>query len=280
MNCRDPVTYIDTNEKRLALFLPLIENTGGAYAGVGADQNYDLVALARSRWVFLFDYEPNVVRLHRVLEALILASDSPDAFLARFAPAGRDESMAIIAKQWAGDPQLGTYQRLYLGYQRRLEAIYLRERQPRKDDARFGWLSHPEQYAYIRTLYEQGRIAILGGDMLAEKSMRAIGHAADALGVPVRVFYTSNAPTSWGGNITPAWRANVGALPFDDASVVLVTWNHGAFGQKDYWHYNVQRALTYQSRLQRSGYTYMWQLAWDRIPGGDPDLTLSGLATR
>ena len=122
-------------------------------------------------------------------------------------------------------------------------------------------------------------IVVLGGDMLAEKSMRAIGQAADALGVPVRVFYTSNAPTSWGGNITPAWRANVEALPFDDASVVLVTWNHGAFGQKDYWHYNVQRALTYQSRLQRSGYTYMWQLAWDRIPGGDPDLTLSGLAS-
>jgi hypothetical protein len=70
----------------------------------------------------------------------------------------------------------------------------------------------------------------------------------------------------------------VAALPFDDDSLVLAVWNHGAFGQVDYWHYNVQRALTYQSRLLHPGYLFMWQLAWDRIPSGDPDLTLTGLA--
>ncbi len=278
LDCRDPVSYIDTNEKRLTTFLPWILNIGGAYAGVGAAQNYDLIALARSRWAFLFDYEPNVVRLHRVLEALILASDSPAAFVDRFSPGSVDQSLELIKRQWSSDPQMSSYQRLFLGYQARLLAIYTRQLAAPVDDPRFGWLAHEDQYGYVRTLYQQGRIVILPGDMLARRSMLAIGAAATRLGVPIRIFYTSNAPTSWGGNITPEWRANVGALPFDDDSVVLVTWNHGAFGQVDYWHYNVQRALTYQSRLLRPEYRYMWQLAWDRIPGGDPDLTVTGIA--
>lgn len=278
LDCRDPVTYIDTNEQRLTTFTPYILNIGGAYAGVGAAQNYDLIALARSRWAFLFDYEPNVVRLHKVLKALILASETPEAFLARFDPSATKESVALIAQTWADDPDLGTIQRTYLGYQGRLGAIYKKAMSPRPDDPRFGWLAHADQYTYIRTLHQQGRIVILPGDMLASGTMQSIGKATRALGVPMRVFYTSNAPTSWGGNITKEWRANVGALPFDDESLVLVTWNHGAFGQVDYWHYNVQRARMYQARLQHPGYLFMWQLAWDRIPSGDPDLTLSGLA--
>ena len=40
----------------------------------------------------------------------------------------------------------------------------------------------------------------------------------------------------------------------------------------------VQRGLQYQARLQHPGYLYMIQLTWDRIPGGDLDLKLTGLA--
>ena len=210
--------------------------------------------------------------------AVILASETPEAFLAHFDPASTKDTVALIAKTWPDDPDLGTIQRTYLGYQGRLAAIYRKAMTPPPDAPAFGWLAHADQYTYIRTVFQQGRVVILPGDMLATGTMRSIGAATRALGVPMRVFYTSNAPTSWGGNITKEWRANVGALPFDDDSLVLVTWNHGAFGQVDYWHYNVQRARMYQARLQHPGYLFMWQLAWDRIPSGDPDLTLSGIA--
>ena len=166
LDCRDPVTYIDTNERRLGTFLPYIQNLGGAYAGVGAAQNYDLIALARSRWVFLFDYEPNVVRLHKVLRAVILASETPEAFLAHFDPASTKDTVALIAKTWPDDPDLGTIQRTYLGYQGRLAAIYRKAMTPPPDAPAFGWLAHADQYTYIRTVFQQGRVVILPGDML------------------------------------------------------------------------------------------------------------------
>ena len=92
-------------------------------------------------------------------------------------------------------------------------------------------------------------------------------------------MHTSNAPTSWGGGVTADWRKNVAALPMDDQSLTILTWNRGSFGGTDYWHYQIMRGLQYQARLQQPGINYMWQLAWDRIPSPEPDLTLAGLAS-
>ena len=51
--------------------LQLIRNVGGGYTGLGSDQNYSLIAAARSRWAWLFDYVPHVVRLHRLVMEVI-----------------------------------------------------------------------------------------------------------------------------------------------------------------------------------------------------------------
>jgi hypothetical protein len=277
LTCRDPVSYPYSNEQRTVVFRPYARNLGGGYVGVGADQNYDFIAAARSRWVWLFDYDPNVVKLHRALEPLILAAQTPEEFVAFFDTKNLGEGSRAIRDYYRDDPKVELYRRTYTGYHRLVGERYERKLRKRVDDPEFGWLSDLERYRVIRTLHEQKRIVILGGDMLADRTMRGIGQAAHALSVPIRIFYTSNAPTSWGGQITPEWRANVGSLPFDDASVVLVTWNQGSFRGKDYWHYQVQRALTYQSRLLHPGYRHMFQLIWDRIPSKDPDLTLLGL---
>jgi formylglycine-generating enzyme required for sulfatase activity len=276
-DCRDPVSYPYSNEHKLVVFRRFAQNQGGGYVGVGADQNYDFISLAKPRWAWLFDYDPNIVRLHRALKALILAAETPQDFLTFFEPKNAQKGAQVIRDFYKGDPAGEGYRYLFLRYQNLVGERYRRKAVPRSDDPGFGWLSDPARYAVVRTLYQQDRVVILGGDMLADKAMRGIGAAARKLGVPIRIFYTSNAPTSWGGQITPAWRANVAALPFDDVSVVLVTWNHGSFGGKDYWHYQVQRALTYQSRLQNSGYYHMFQMIWDRIPGDDADVTVIDL---
>jgi formylglycine-generating enzyme required for sulfatase activity len=277
--CRDPVSYPYSNEHKLVVYRRFAQNLGGGYVGVGADQNYDFMSLAKPRFAWLFDYDPNIVRLHRALQPLILAAETPEEFLAFFQPKNAEKGAQVI-RDWykaRGDKGGEGYRYLFLRYQRLVGERYERKAVPRSDDPGFGWLSDPARYAVIRTLYQQDRVVILAGDMLADKAMQGIGAAARKLGLPIRIFYTSNAPTSWGGQITPGWRANVAALPFDDASVVLVTWNHGSFGGKDYWHYQVQRALTYQSRLQDPGYYHMFQLIWDRIPTDDADLTVIDL---
>ena len=43
--------------------------------------------------------------------------------------------------------------------------------QPNPQTGELGWLRHPDQYRYIRKLYQQKRIAIIKGNLLTDKAM-------------------------------------------------------------------------------------------------------------
>src|SRR5881628_1043305 len=49
-----------TNEWRLDVLFPELQNLGGAYLGVGSDQNYTITSAARSEFVWLIDHNPIV----------------------------------------------------------------------------------------------------------------------------------------------------------------------------------------------------------------------------
>ena len=66
--------------------IPTSKNLGGGYVGVGSDQSYDFMASQRASWGWAFDYDPNVYRLHRMMNPLILASETPEQLVAYFAP--------------------------------------------------------------------------------------------------------------------------------------------------------------------------------------------------
>ena len=274
--CRDVYSYVKPNEPRGHIWRDLIQNRGGAYVGVASDQNYTYAAIARARWIWLMDYDPVVVRLHQVLEPLILAAETPAAFVELWRGAAEPAHAAIRA-HFGDDAE--RYVTFYGLYKNTLAKYYAREAGPHPDGVDdFGWLRNPEQYTYIRTLHQQDRIHAVKGDMLGDVTMVEIGKAARAMGVPVRVYYTSNAPTAWGGQVTPAYRRNVRALPMDEQSIVLQTMNFGAFAQTGYWHHNVQWGLEQQRRLGlENGYRSAMHLVWDRLPGDDGDLTINGL---
>jgi hypothetical protein len=277
MSCRDPVSYVLPNEKHMFAWRRYVLNLGGGYVGVASDQNYNLAALARSEWVWLMDYDPNIVRLHRVVRVALLRAETPQSFVEQFAPAARDGMLAAIEQEYAASPELPLLRQFYLSYAGRLYGYYAGVTKPHPQDAGWGWLAHDDQYAWIRRLTQQGRIVPLGGDMLGKKSMRNIGEAARKLGVPIRVYYTSNAPLSWGGILSNEYKDNVRGLPMDADSVVVATFNSGAFAQKDYWHYHVGSGLLQQERLAWPAVNHVRQLAWDRIPTDDGDLTIVGL---
>ena len=277
MSCRDPISYVLPNEKHMWGWRRYVENLGGGYVGVASDQNYNLAALARSEWVWLMDYDPNVVRLHRVVRVALLESPTALEFVARFAPAAKKEMLDAIAKEYAASPELPLLKQFYLSYASRLYAYYAGASQPNPKDAGWGWLVHDDQYQWIRRLTQQGRMVPIGGDMLGKKTMRNIGEAARKLGVPIRIYYTSNAPLSWGGMLSREYKDNVRALPMDEDSVVVATFNSGAFAQKDYWHYHVGSGLLQQERLALPGTQHVRQLVWDRIPTDDGDVTIVGL---
>lgn len=276
--CRDPFPYVKANEGRTHVWAPFITNLGGAYLGVASDQNYSLIATARSELAFLMDYDPRVVALHRRLRALILRSETPEAFIARFAPEAQRESLAILEQVYADAPDLGALKVGFRANREELHAYYQAQldHPPRGQPADFGWL-RPEHYAYIRALYQQDRIIPIKGDLMGSRTITAVAAATRAAGLTLRIVYLSNAPSAWGGQITPGYRKNILALPLDDRSVALQTTNGGGFRQMGYWHYNIHGGLHLQQLFARPGYDTVLKTLGERIPTPDGDVTITAL---
>jgi len=271
VTCRDPFSYVTPNEPRRYTFGPYIQDLGGGYVGVGSDQSYDFIAEAKSEWAWVFDYDPNVVRLHEVLQVLIPAAEDRHDFVALFTEKGAKRSRELIEDK--------VLEAFYNGYRPRLYNHYKRSLEPREEQAPadFGWLSNDEDFTYIQTMIRQGRLVPIGADMLKNESLVNVGKAARDMGIPIRIYYTSNAPTAWGGQATPEYKGNVLALPMDAQSVVLATFNTGAFGQEGYWHQNISWGPLVQQRYAFPNVVGNYKYVWDRIPTDDGDVTIVGL---
>lgn len=274
--CRDPLSYVTPNENRDLVWRPYVENLGGAYVGVGSDQGYNFCAVMKCEWAWLMDYDPNVVRAHQVILALIEKSETPQQFAERFAAASGKETEAILREKYAKDPGVDKIVEFYYGYRPKMHEWYAWRLIPYPEDPKWGWLANPDQFQYIRQMVAQGRMVPVAGDMLGKKSMTAIGDAARALGVPIHVYYTSNAPTAWGGQLTPEYRANVRGLPMDEGSIVAETHYMGD-RPGDNWRYTTIGGLLMQDRLALPSYQRAHELEWDRLSTPIVDFSVLGL---
>ncbi|MBT3220424.1 MAG: hypothetical protein HN348_15160, partial [Proteobacteria bacterium] len=281
LDCRDPQHYITPNETREHVFRRYIRNLGGGYIGVASDQNYSFAALARSEWVWLMDYDPVIVRLHKMLAPLIANAKTPEELVAQFAPENSEKSLVLIGEYYADDPEVEATKAFYRNIRVRLFNYYGRSTKLGTADDEYGWLRVPAHYAHIHLLAKQKRMKAVKGDMLAhEGAMYQIGQAAQKMGVPIRAYYTSNAPDAWGGIMTPDYRANVLSFPMDERSLVLQVFGFKTgFGQTGYWHFNVQSGLQQQERLGLEGYNRVWELVTERIKADDVDMTVMGLTS-
>ena len=280
LTCRDPNSYLTTNEPDLHLWEPFVRNVGGAYVGIGADQNYSLIAAAKSRYAWLFDYDPMVVKLHHLLRAVILASPTAKDFVEAFAPGNSQktkEAVAANAVPEEKDAALRALQQsrelLYEDYSKRLK----RADGPRKA---YDWLTGEGGYRYIRLLYQQGRILPLKGNLLTDKILPSIAKSARSLGTTVRIFYTSNADDQW--KLTPQFRANVLGLPFDERSV----WLRTVYPREKQrvkvlpWDYVVHAGLDAQRKIKHEGWDWVWYFSKDARKVGPDNLLAIGLPAK
>ncbi len=276
IDCRDPRSYLKTNEPHLDVVVPYVLNQGGGYTGVASDQNYTLIALARSQWAWLFDYDANVVTWHHVLLALISASPDRNAFVAAFANV---KDKAVIASIEEAAVGLGEDPKALVAFFR-ASGPPLHRYYEKQLSQEFTWLGSDAHYAWIKTMVAQKRNIAIRGNMLDKNAMTSIGAACKALGVPMRIYYPSNAPEFW--VFSDQYRANVAALPFDDETIVVQTISglKSGFNQQGYWHYNIQWGREQQQLLALPGYTRLKQLLHHRIRGESGDITLSGLPAR
>lgn len=247
---RTEISYIMSNESRHDLWFPYIDGVGGAYVGVGSDTNYTLMGSARSEVVFLVDHDPRIVDVHRVYEILIKASADPETLLHRFERDQREATVALIEAATAGLPAkrqrdlVRTYRATRETLRRYLSKLLVR----RRKGCPSTWLSNPSIYEHVRTLYQQGRVRILPGDLRGRTTLPTVIAALRALEMPVRVLYLSNAEQYFA--YTKNVRINLGTLPTASGGVVLRTifqepWEHA----DGFWSYQVQDIEDFQRRL-------------------------------
>lgn len=246
-----PEHYVKTNERRHDVWFPYITDKRGIYVGVAADQNYTLIAVAKSEYVFLMDLDWRITELHRAYEVLIEASETPQALFDRFLAKNADESAALIEAALKDQVSAEQLKQIVMSWKAARETVYLHLENVinrDQDGVNTSWLSNPDYYAHIRKLYQSDRIRHLVGDLTGPNTLQTIAKAAEGLGLPVTVLYLSNAEEYY--DYTSQYRSNIKALPSTDASVVLRTIYSKKWVHADaLWNYQVQPLADYKTRL-------------------------------
>mgnify|MGYP000691614224 CR=1 FL=1 len=244
--------YVTSNERTLEAFHSRIQDLRGGYVGVGSDQAYLFIGWARSELAWLTDYDPVVVDIHAIYHALFAVADTPAAFRDLWRVERKPAAIAAIQQHGpvgAPAPDRADARRRELLYRRYRARIAKRLDAVSAGMAAAGvpsFLTDQAQYTYVRDLVRAGRVRSLVADLTQTTAVQQLAAAASKLAVPVRVVYLSNAEEYW-NRLTPSFRANVGALPVDDRSVVLrtlLTWSKN----QDY-RYNAQPLRNYQQWL-------------------------------
>lgn len=195
--------YLVGNESRHDLFSAAIAERGGAYLGVGGEQNYTLIAVAGSELAFLLDRDPAIAALHDELGRRIVAAADPDVFLRGLVDPA-DPPPPALARSW---PPLVDH----------LRRVAARAQNGRPTT----WLSDPVLYARLRDRWRRGAIHVVVGDLAGDVAMPTIAAAAASRGRPFAVVYLSNAEEGLADLARLA--NNLRALPCLSGAVLLRT---------------------------------------------------------
>ncbi|GMV44069.1 MAG: hypothetical protein AMXMBFR64_57850 [Myxococcales bacterium] len=241
--------FLVSDEKRHDLFARAIDGVGGMLVGVGTDQVWLLAAWARSEVVIPMDFDQLVVDVQRAYGVAFRAAPGPAEFVAWWT-LPEDAAMATAASVWGLEEQASArrgFRAARAMVRRKLAAtVALHERRGIRS-----YLNDQAQYDHLAALWAGGRVHPVRGDLTAKTTMRQIGEASIALGVPVRVLYLSNAEKYF--PYSKQFRQNVLGLPFDARTVVLRAQGRGeGNGVEDdgFYIYEVQTGESMRAWLE------------------------------
>ena len=244
------IHYVQSNETRHDLYFPFIEHKGGAYVGVGSDQNYTMIAAARSEVAFLLDIDFRVVDLHRMYDVLVRHHETPRALVDAWHEKNEATTKAVLAEALA-DVSERERARILRGFVTARETVYRhleRVIARKRDGEPSSWLSDEDNYAHVRALWQTGRIRVMPGDLAGAKSLQTVAAVCKSLEIPVRVLYMSNAEEYF--KYTAQFISNITAMPLDEAgSMVLRTIYNKNWVHADLWAYQVQPLVDFRTRL-------------------------------
>lgn len=245
--------YWISNERNLQLWYEHVKDLGGAYLGVGTDQNYMLAGWAKADLVVVVDFDAAIADLHQVYGLFFDAAETYEDFTQRWSPAREDEGLALIDERLADHPDLKNIRKAYKIARQLVWARFriIRKAYEKTDIPTF--VTDQGQYDHVRTLWRNGRVFARRGDFTANATMVAIGKAMKDSGFAFNVIYLSNVEQYV--DYTPEWRRNFIGLPVGEKGVVVRTLGWGGFGfvdEAEKYHYNVQPAPKFLAWLEQS----------------------------
>lgn len=245
--------YWISNERNLQLWHEHVKDLGGAYLGVGTDQNYVLAGWAKSDLMVVVDFDAAIADLHQVYGLFFDAEETYEGFYQRWSPTREAEGLAMIDERLADHPNVKNIRK---AYKIARQLVWARLRIVRKSFEKHGiptFVTDQEQYDHVRTLWRNGRVFARRGDFTANATMVALGKAMKDSGLAFNVIYLSNVEQYV--DYTPEWRRNFLGLPVGDKGVVVRTLGWGGFGfvdEAEKYHYNVQPAPKFLAWLGES----------------------------
>jgi hypothetical protein len=264
--------YLVSNERRLDLFRPELDDLGGVLLGVGTDQNYVMAAWSRTELLVIVDFDQQVVDLHAIHGALMIAAPTMEEFRRLWSEAGAPDARAALR---ATHPERTELIELYDAAR---DIVDRRLRRLARRYAELGvrsWLDTPEQYRFVADLHARGRVVALRGDFTREGVLRRVAGVLSAHALPVKVLYLSNIEQYF--TYRKPFKANMLALPFDGGSLVLRTLP----GRPAGFHYILQRGDDFHAWMRAPKVWSVYKLrgmakgehlvAGERFVAGPPD---------
>jgi hypothetical protein len=254
--------YVVSNEWRHDIVFPKVAGLGGVYIGVATDQNYTMAAAAHADLLVLMDYDSEVVNMHRIYQIFLKECATADELRTLFLQKNAYKAGELLVNNSPTREQGVKLVKTYVTYRDRVATYLYHVANIRVGQRHPTWLGDPDAYAYVRSLVQAGRFLPIQGSLTGTVALKSIGDTARALGLMVRIIYTSNAEGFFQYN--PQFRANLAGLPHDEKTVILRTFKHGMPSPLgDLWHYNLHQLDDFLARLELPGYLSIYRVMAD-----------------
>lgn len=205
--------------------------SGGAYVGVGPEQNFSYIALTKPELAFIIDLRRDNATLHLFYKAVFEIAESRDEFRALLTGGTNPKIRARIAEflDAKDEKSLETIEKVFheRGLQIRFE---MHEKNGRTYptlesllDQDGSFLASDEAFRFVQKMERDDRIVPIVGDFAGPHALKAIGAELGKRKLVVSAFYVSNVEqyVMQDGKKWKAWVENVHALPHDDKSVFI-----------------------------------------------------------
>lgn len=262
--------YWISNEHSHHLWRERISGIGGAYLGVGSDQNYLLAAWARSNLLVLMDFDGAIGDLHRVYKVAFAAADTPEAFVALWGKTKEEELRTLVEAAYA-DPEEKKLATRALRVARQL--VFSRLSRTRRDYQARGvptFVTDQADYDHVRKLWADGRVFPIRGDLTGDTTLVDVAAALEKADLRLGVVYLSNAEQYF--DYGPAFRRNMLKLPVLDNGMIVRTlgWRGPGFVEGEAYHYTIQPARKFAAWMRESRIVSLGRMLHHKTPSPTP----------